>query len=76
MMTGDTLVCFDESKYENRELPSKFDLQHAALNSLMRDYCVLNARKYEDDALYVRNCMRIYAQVIIGRLSMVERTTC
>lgn len=29
-MTGDTLVCFDEFKYEKRVLPSKFDLQHAA----------------------------------------------
>ena len=75
MMTGDTLLCFDESKYENRELPSKFDLQHAALNSLMCDYCVLIARMW-DDALFVRNCMRIYAQVIIDRLSLVERTTC
>ena len=74
-MTGDTLGCFDEFKYEKRELPSKFDLQHSALDSLMRDYCILNARMW-DDALFVRNCMRIYAQVIIDRLSLIERTTC
>ena len=75
-MTGDTLVCFDEFKYEKRELPSKFDLQHAALNSLMCDYCVLYARMWDDDTLFVRNYMRIYAQVIIDRLSLIERTTC
>ena len=76
MMTGDKLRCFDEVKYDNRELPCKFDLQHSALHSLMCDYCVLNARKDEDDTLFVRNCMRIYAQVIIDRLSLIERTTC
>ena len=75
-MIGDKLMCFDEFKYDKRELPYKFDLQHASLCNLMRDYCTLNARMYEDDTLFVRNCMRTYAQVIIDRLSLIEKTTC
>lgn len=76
MMTCNKLLCFDELKYDKRELPYKFDLQHASLCNLMRDYCTLNARMYEDDTLFVRNRMRTYAQTIIDRLSLIESVIC